>query len=148
MIFVTIVIRKGWHCQLATKWNEVWIDIQFLYLHDEAWQGIYVREVNWDIIGFSQGLVTCWAPNLQWLTVRGIYRSLVKFPLKGQWYGALMFSLICACINGWVYKREAGDLGRRSTHYDVTVMASGAWGNKWSWKHKWNSSFLYTENAL
>ena len=41
---------------------------------------------------------------------------------KGQWRGALMFSLICAWINSWVNNREAGDLRRHHTHYDVTVM--------------------------
>ena len=41
---------------------------------------------------------------------------------KGQWRGALMFSLICALINGWVNTREAGDLKRHHAHYDVIVM--------------------------
>ena len=41
---------------------------------------------------------------------------------KGKWRGALMFSLICAWINGWVNNREAGDLTRYSAHYDITVM--------------------------
>ena len=41
---------------------------------------------------------------------------------KGQWRGALMFSLICAWINGWVNNREAGDLKHHRTHYDVIVM--------------------------
>ena len=43
---------------------------------------------------------------------------------KGQWCGALMFSLICVWINGWVNNREAGDLRRYRAHYDVIVMAS------------------------
>ena len=42
--------------------------------------------------------------------VRGIHLSLVNSPHKGQWRRALMFSLICAWINGWVNNREAGDL--------------------------------------
>ena len=33
-----------------------------------------------------------------------------------------MFSLICVGINGWVNKREAGDLRRYRAHYDVIVM--------------------------
>ena len=41
---------------------------------------------------------------------------------KGQWRGALMFSLICVRINDWVNNREAGDLRRRRAHYDVIVM--------------------------
>ena len=43
-------------------------------------------------------------------------------PHKGQWRGALMFSLICVSIKGWVNKREAGDLRRHHDHYDVSVM--------------------------
>ena len=39
-----------------------------------------------------------------WLFVRGIHQSSVNSPHKGQWRGALMFSLICAWINGWVNK--------------------------------------------
>ena len=57
-----------------------------------------------------------------WPFVRGIHRSPVCSPHKGQWRGALMFSLICAWINGWVNNREAGDLRRHRAHYDVTVM--------------------------
>ena len=41
---------------------------------------------------------------------------------KGQWRRALMFSLICAWINGRVNNRDAGDLKRHRAHYDVTVM--------------------------
>ena len=33
-------------------------------------------------------------------------------PLKGQWRGALMFSLICTWIYSWVNNPEAGDLRR------------------------------------
>ena len=42
-----------------------------------------------------------------WPFVRGIHRSPVNSPHKGQWRGALIFSLICAWINGGVYNREA-----------------------------------------
>ena len=47
-------------------------------------------------------------------------------PTQGQWGGALMFSLICAWINSWVNNREAGDLRRHRSHYDVIVMAMRA----------------------
>ena len=57
-----------------------------------------------------------------WPFVRGIHRSPVNSPHKGQWRGALMFSLICVSINGWVNNRKAGDLRRHRTHYDVIVM--------------------------
>ena len=57
-----------------------------------------------------------------WPFVRGIHRSPVNSPHKGQWRGALMFSLICAWINAWVNNREAGDLRCYRAHHDVTVM--------------------------
>ena len=57
-----------------------------------------------------------------WPFVRGIHRSPVNSPHKGQWRGALLFSMICR-INGWVNNREAGDLRRYRAHYDVIVMS-------------------------
>ena len=43
-------------------------------------------------------------------------------PHKGQWRGALMFSLIYAWTNGWVNSRDAGNLRHNSAQYDVSVM--------------------------
>ena len=57
-----------------------------------------------------------------WPFVREIHRSPVNFPHKGQWRGALMFSLMYAWINDWVNNREAGDLRLQHGHYDVIVM--------------------------
>ena len=57
-----------------------------------------------------------------WPFVRGIHRSPVNSPHKGQWRAALIFSLVFVWINAWVNTREAGDLRRHRTHYDVIVM--------------------------
>ena len=57
-----------------------------------------------------------------WPFVLGIHQSLVNSQHKGQWRGALMFSLICVWINGWVNNREAGDLKCHCANYDVIVM--------------------------
>ena len=62
-----------------------------------------------------------------WPFVRGIHRSPVNSPHKGQWRGALVFSLICTRINGWVNNGEAGDLKCHRAHYDVTVMGMYWW---------------------
>ena len=75
-----------------------------------------------------------------WPFVRGIHRSPVNSPHKGQWRGALMVSLICAWMNGWVNNREAGDLRRHRAHYDVIVMRlqpnlSGA--NEFTCQYSW-----------
>ena len=57
-----------------------------------------------------------------WPFVWGIHWSPVNSLHKGQWHGALMFSLICTGINNWVNIHEAGDFRCMRTHYDVTVM--------------------------
>ena len=57
-----------------------------------------------------------------WPFVRGIHRSSVNSPHKGQWRGALMFSSIWTSTNGLANNRGAGDLRRRRAHHDVIVM--------------------------
>ena len=47
-----------------------------------------------------------------------------EFTYKGQWHGALMFSLICAWTNDWANNRDASDLIRQCAHCDVTVMVN------------------------
>ena len=56
-----------------------------------------------------------------------IHWSPVNSPHKGQWRGALMFSLICIWINGWVNNCEAGDLRHHRAYYNVIVMST--WDN-------------------
>ena len=46
----------------------------------------------------------------------------VNSPHKGQWRGALIFSLIWTWINSWVNNPEVGDLRRHRAHCDVSVM--------------------------
>ena len=53
-----------------------------------------------------------------WPLVRGIHRSPVDSPHKGQWHGALMFSFISA----WANNQDAGDLSGHLAHNDVTVI--------------------------
>ena len=66
-----------------------------------------------------------------WPFVQGFHQSPVNSPHKGQWHGAVMFSLISAWINGWVNNRKAGDLRRHRAYYDVTVMfIVGQWGTE------------------
>ena len=52
----------------------------------------------------------------------GEFTVPVNSPHKGQWHWALVFSLICVWINGWVNNREAGELRWHRGHYDVNVM--------------------------
>ena len=57
-----------------------------------------------------------------WPFGRGIHQSPVNSPHKGQWYGALMFSLICAWTNSWANNGDTGDFRHHHTHNDVIVM--------------------------
>ena len=78
--------------------------------------------------------------------VRGIHRSPVYSPHKGQWRGAMMFSLICVWINGCVNNREAGNLRRYRAHYNVTVMSSVDPGRH-VWVHSLRHVVLFLRNG-
>ena len=79
----------------------------------------------------------------------GIHRSTVNSLHKGQWRGALMFSLICTWIDGWANNREAGDLRHHNTHYDVTVMWNRH-NDTLQWRHKGRDSVsrLFTQSFI
>ena len=117
---LTLVLLMTWHitwtdqclCRMPMGHSELFGMLYFLTLgpistHDDV--------IKWK--HFS----------LYWPFVRGIHRSPVNSPHKGQWRGALMFSLICVWINGWV-NREAGDWRGYRAHYDVILMNS-----TWCW---------------
>ena len=91
-------------------WCEFFIDIQH-------WMSCVLNYQHDDVIKWKH------FPR-NWPFVRGIHRSPVNSPHKGQWRGALMFSLICAWIHDWVNNREAGDLRGYRAHYDAIVMNS------------------------
>ena len=110
---------------LQTTYSNASSWIRFLYYFDLHFREICSYGSNWQYvsIGSRHDDVIKWKhfPRY-WPFVRGIHRSPVNSEHKGQWRGALMFSLICAWINGWVNTGEAGDSGRHHAHYDVIVM--------------------------
>ena len=116
-------------------------------LHLPDWGRIGIVEKEWMGVLLLHDDVIKWKhfPRY-WSFVRGIHRSPVNSPHKGQWRGAFMFSLICAWINRWVNNREAGHLRRYRAHHDVIVMncteteMSSFWRNFRNRLH-WN--FLY-----
>ena len=92
---------KLWWCRYSPKYSEGWVMERRFRVHDDV--------IKWKHI-----------PRY-WPFVRGMHRSPVNFPHKGQWGRSLMFSLICAWINGWVNNREPGDLKRHRDHCDITM---------------------------
>ena len=81
-------------------------------------------------LSFSKTMMTSSIGNISayWPSVRRIHRwpvnhrSPVHSSHKGQWRGALIFSLICTWTNSWANNGDAVDLRCRRAHYDVTVM--------------------------
>ena len=53
---------------------------------------------------------------------RGIHWSPVNSPHEGQWRWSLMFSVICAWINGWLNNKWGWWFETRRANYDVIVM--------------------------
>ena len=108
-IYILIVFKQiAW----KTLWH--WRIIQATSTYSSQTRTLY-RSIHDDVIKWK------YFPRY-WPFVREIHRSPVNFPHKGQWRGALMFTLICAQMNGWVNNGEAGDLRRYLAHYDVIVM--------------------------
>ena len=126
--------QQNWgQLTLLTRWASIWIEVSSL-----CWLGEPVFELcqillhpnlslpvegPFTTVASKHGDVIEWKDFPRyWPFVRGIHLSPVNSPHKGQWHGALMFSLICAGIKGWVNNGEAGDLRCHRTHYDVTIM--------------------------
>ena len=78
---------------------------------------------------------------LWWRHWMETFSALLAF--CGQWRWALMFSLICAWINGWANNREVGDLRRYGAHYDVILMISLCLGVRYTCR-TWQMGFRGT----
>ena len=99
--------------------------------HKSKRQGNLSQNIQQDSFQNSTRSLSCWKHDdvikwkhfpRYWPFVRGIHRLPVNSPHKGQWRGALMFSLIYAWKHVWVNNREAGDLRRHRVNYDIIVM--------------------------
>ena len=110
----------NWPPRNILKWNVNGNSNTFIYANE------FKKVGNRSAI-MSRSPVSWWRHQMETFSAllalcAGNSRVLVNSPHKGQWRGALMFSLICARINDWVTNREAGDLRRHRGHYDVIVM--------------------------
>ena len=104
-IHISYFVKYIDHDQVELS-NRIWA----VFRRDYLWHGN-----KWD------SLMKKWITKLAMTWWR---HRLLNSPHKGQWCGALMFSLIRAWINGWVNNRKAGDLRCHRAHYDVVVMIS------------------------
>ena len=133
-IFEWVIVTYRDHTvHAASQWETVfqcnpishWLGVYTV----KMWQVIYSSQSlhRWTIIGhfadffLHDDVIKLKHFRRYWPFVRGIHRSPVNSPHKGQRRGALMFSF-SAWITDWVNNRESGDLGRHSAYYDVIVM--------------------------
>ena len=107
------------------NWSMIWI----FTIHNHFVLSVVMEKLLYNYVcryiylhGYHDDVIKWKHFSRNWPFVRGIHRSPVNSPHKGQWRGALMFSLIWVWINGWVNNREAGDLRHYRAHYDVIVM--------------------------
>ena len=70
--------------------------------------------------------LTWWWLNGNIIRVTGpcIRRSTVNYPLKIEWRGALVFSLICTSTNSCANSRDAGDSRRNEAIYILLISQS------------------------
>ena len=120
------LFQIGWRCISLEMFHP-----KFPWLYKISLPLYTSAESKWCSVLFTEGwrlsqcMMTSSNGNIfprYWPFVRGIHRPPVNSPLKGQWRGALMFSLIFVWINGWENNREAVDLRRHRADYDVIVM--------------------------
>ena len=100
-------------CHPITR--RIYVNASSNIIDTTSWPPVTHRPITWwrhQMEAFSALLAFC----------AGNSPVPVNSPHKGQWRGALMFSLIWTSTNGWVNNREAGDLRRHRAHYDVIVM--------------------------
>ena len=107
--------RIVWN-EIFTLWNHRTINKELLN-HICLFLATYIKDKGF--IAFHDNVIKWKHFPRNWPFVRGIHRGPVNSPHKGQWRGALMFSLICVWINDWVNNREPDDLRRYRAHYNV-----------------------------
>ena len=121
-------------------WGRVYLSLRLILASLTEYTGRWIINNSWlslhAVAGSNHDDVIKWKhfPRY-WPFVWGFRRSPVNSPHKGQWRGALMFSLICVWINGlskqswgWWFETPSGSLWRHSN--DVT--------KRWILKQGWS----------
>ena len=155
MIRVYIRIKRHYHAETVTR-AQVWYGVNVVITNNAFYceligQIIYLRLFVFSGVVLlytchkhSMSMMMSWHEHTfrvhddvikwkhfprYWPFVRGIHRSPVNSSHKGQWRGALVFSLMCVWIKGWVNNRKAGDVRRYYALDDVSVMCGLFWWN-------------------
>ena len=96
-----------------------WLNISWWKRHNmKSWSEAIKSWWRHQMETFSALLALC----------EGNHRSPVDSPHKGPWLRSLMFPFTCGWTNGFENNRDAGDLKRHRTHFDVTVTCTNVCG--------------------
>ena len=109
----TKLLNEQSNCIWFSKmpWNSCGFTIiHYISMH-RGWSLYMPLATDWLMMTSSNGNI--FRVTGPWLGESTGHRS----PYKGQWCGALMYSLICAWTNGWVNNRDAGDLRGYRVHH-------------------------------
>ena len=122
---ISWIIEFSWHLNITALCGTVCVWNRITAPHQRCGDIIYfLTEITMEICHYIHTMMTSSNGNIFHVTgpLCGEFTRPGDSPHKGQWRGALMFSLICARMSDWVNNREAGDLRRHRGHYDVSVM--------------------------
>ena len=128
--------------QMHFEWKLMYFGLNFTECHFQrlnSWSAGFDHPIHWPIYASPcfidlQLNLTAWHGGISWWRhqwkhftsywpfVRGTTGHRWIPLTKGQWRGALMFSLICAWTSNWANNQNDGDLKRHFVHYGVTVM--------------------------
>ena len=119
-VICDIILCNG---SLTAILSECWARNDMIYLYLGCYTGFYPKHVHLNAFYQECHDDIKWKHFLHcWSFARGIHRSPVDSPHKGQWCEALMFYFICTWTNNWANNQDACDLRCHWAHYDVTVM--------------------------
>ena len=126
LVFINHQVKANHYGWLTSQWkstiNKVFPMSSARESHCHTFIYIYMTSEYGNIFHIPDDVIKWKHFPRYWPFVRGIHRSPVNSPHKGQRRGALVFSLISVWINCSVNNREAVDLRRHRAHYDVIVM--------------------------
>ena len=110
----TLLLNETDSCTNTHVWWNILCNNVFFYSYGSVWKIYFV---------FNHAMMTSSDGNFPryWPFERGIHHWPVNSPHKGQWCGALVFSLVCDCTNVWVNNRDAGGLRRHYAYCEVIV---------------------------
>ena len=113
-----VILKSPWWAALVWKYHLIITVLSPKYAIVPVEWRRYIGSAIWD--SFDDVIKWKYFPR-HWPFVQGIHQSPVNSPHKGQWRGALMFSVICAWTSSLTNNGDAADLRHHRIHDDAIV---------------------------